>query len=279
MPWQGWTALGAGIIVLIALLYWQLIIAEGAYLGSKVVAKLYDWSAGTYERIKAFDRKYERWFLGVPLTQALAPVAQPRVLDVATGTGRLPRVLFEQQEAFQGRIVGLDYSREMLAEAAWRLTPWRARLVLIWKEASALPFPDASFDAVTCLEALEFMPDPEQVLQEMVRVLRPGGVLVTSNRIGTWALFLPGRAYDKEAFETLLQSLDLEMVRIRTWQEDYDLVWARKAGVYREGAAQTPALLRCPQCGDELWRLDDAVVCAEEHHFPIGEDDVIELEA
>jgi SAM-dependent methyltransferase len=277
MSGLGWIALGAGIAAVLAFLYWQLVIAEGAYLGSKVVARLYDWSAGSYERIKAFDPKYENWFLGTPLTQALAPVAQPQVLDVATGTGRLPRVLFKQ-ESFQGRIVGLDYSRQMLTEASRRLSTWHERLVLIWKEASTLPFPDASFDTVTCLEALEFMPDAEQALQEMVRVLRPGGVLLTSNRIGAWTAFLPGRVYTKEELEELLQSLGLEMIRIRAWQEDYDIVWALKAGVYREKPTASTSLLRCPKCGGELWRLGDTVTCAQEHHFPIGEDDVVELE-
>ena len=74
------------------------------------------------------------------------------------------------------------------------------------------------------------MPDPDHVLREMVRVLRPGGILLTTNRIGKDARWLPGRTNTSEAFEAKLHALPLEMVRTKLWQEDYDLVSAVKAG-------------------------------------------------
>ncbi len=274
-----WALVAVGAVLVLALLYWQLVIAEGAYLGAKAVAFLYDFSARTYDKIKHFQKKYERFFLGEPLSQALAQIPHPLVLDVATGTARLPHTLFDDGD-FQGRVIGLDYARNMLREAVRRTGSWSERITFVWKDASELPFPDNTFEAVTCLEALEFMPDIERTVNELVRVLRPGGLLLTTNRIGNLALFLPGRTYEKDAFEALLRDQGLEMIRTRVWQEDYDLVWARKSGVMRGASASRgwADVLRCPQCGGALISTSAYVICEQEHAFPIGEDGVIELE-
>jgi len=93
------------------------------------------------------------------------------VLDVATGTGAVARELLRQKGC---TVVGLDQSPEMLAEAARRL-PKEVRLV----EASAeqLPFPDASFDALTFTYLLRYVSDPGATLRELARVVRPGGAV------------------------------------------------------------------------------------------------------
>ena len=171
------------VIILGAFLYWQLILAEGAYMGRHIVALLYNWSANIYDRIKQFNTGYEQWFLARPLTNALFSFPNPIILDVATGTARLGRTLFPEV-SFRGNIVGLDFSRKMLVQAEAKTRIWADRVNFIWQDASELPFPDNTFETVTCLEALEFMPDPDQVLAEMVRVLRPGGIFLTTNRIG-----------------------------------------------------------------------------------------------
>src|SRR5512136_3279019 len=86
----------AVVALLAALAYWELVLAEGVHLGPRVVALLYDLVARRYDGIKQFDPAYEEWFIGEPLAQALSPVRHPLVLDVATGTGRLPRTLLAQ---------------------------------------------------------------------------------------------------------------------------------------------------------------------------------------
>src|SRR5262249_3224066 len=60
---------------------------------------------------------------------------------------------------------------------AERRYPW---LQVIEGDAAALPFADAAVDAVTMLDVLEHIPEPEEVLAEARRVLRPGGVLILS---------------------------------------------------------------------------------------------------
>jgi ubiquinone/menaquinone biosynthesis C-methylase UbiE len=273
-----WVALILGLALLGGLAYWQLVIAEGTYLGPRIVALLYDWSARAYERIKQFDAGDEQWFLGLPLTRALELVPAPLVLDVATGTGRLQRAVM-RQPAFDGRIVGLDLSRRMLREAARRTTQFADRLTYIWQDACNLPFDDDTFDAVTCLESLEFMPNPLDVLAELVRVLRPGGVLLVTNRIGHDAKLLPGRAFPRDAFQQVLQEFPLEDVKVRPWQMDYDLAWAVKAGEPRGGGIRPlPEILRCPACGGGLSRDGQAFRCTScARAYPIGEDGVIKM--
>jgi demethylmenaquinone methyltransferase / 2-methoxy-6-polyprenyl-1,4-benzoquinol methylase len=99
--------------------------------------------------------------------------AGPRdaVLDVATGTGAVARELIAQKGC---TVVGVDQSREMLAEARRRLP---AGVKLVEADADSLPFPDASFDALTFTYLLRYVPDPAATLRELARVVRSGGTI------------------------------------------------------------------------------------------------------
>jgi ubiquinone/menaquinone biosynthesis C-methylase UbiE len=276
-----WVALGLGLLVLVTLgllAYWQLIIAEGTYLGPRIVTLMYDWSAKAYERIKQYRSGDEQWFLGIPLARSLELIPAPLVLDVATGTGRLPRALL-RQPPFEGRVIGLDLSRRMLAEAVDRTAQFADRLTYIWQDARNLPFDDDTFDAVTCLEALEFTPDPQAVLAELVRVLRPGGVLLTTNRVGRDAKLLPRRSFPRQEFEALLHQFPLEDVKTQAWQMDYDLAWAIKTGKPRGGGVRPlPGILRCPACAGRVERAAAGFYCPScSHLYPVAEDGVIEM--
>lgn len=272
MTWL-WVVLGIVLIALAALAYWQLIIAEGTYLGPRVVAWTYDLVAGRYDTIKRFEPRYESWFVAGPLLEALAGVEWPRVLDVATGTGRLPLALL--RERFRGQIVGLDLSRGMLREAWRKLRPHGDQVTLLWEDASHLPFDDGAFDAVTCMESLEFMPQPLEVLSEMVRVLAPGGVLFLTNRVGREARLLPGRAIPRDALEQLLAGQRLRAIEVRHWQTNYDLALARKPGprVPRmDGGTDLVDLIRCPGCGGRLQRGGRGLSCPScARAYPIRE--------
>lgn len=274
-----------GLVAAGALVYWHLIVAEGAYLGPRVVAWTYDWVARRYDAIKQFNLADEDWFVAGPVLRGLAGMERPLVLDVATGTGRLPLALLRARLAPGGHIVGLDASRGMLRQAAAKLRPFgRERVTLIWHpmRAGHLPFADGSFDAVTCLEALEFMPSARHALAEMVRVLVPGGLLLVTNRVGSGARLLPGRTIPRSAFDGVLAGLGLQGIETRPWQVDYDLSAARKAGERRPAGHAGPdvmAVLRCPSCGDRLWAGASRLRCAAcERVFEI-EESVINLAA
>ena len=90
---------------------------------------------------------------------------------------------------------------------------------------------DSTFAAVTCLEALEFLPDDAAALGEIVRVLEPGGVLLTTRRQGPEAGYFLGRARSRDDLEALLAGLGLSEIRSQPWQVEYELVWAVKPGI------------------------------------------------
>jgi ubiquinone/menaquinone biosynthesis C-methylase UbiE len=96
-------------------------------------------------------------------------------------------------------------------------------------DAGHLPWPDASFDLVISLEALEFFPRPRRALAEMSRVLRPGGALVVSKYPDVWARALPFKGLSRHSITRLLGRLGLAEIAIREWQPGhYELVTARK---------------------------------------------------
>jgi ubiquinone/menaquinone biosynthesis C-methylase UbiE len=261
---------------IVALGWWLLVASEGVYLGRRVVVWLYDLYAGRYDDIKHYSKEYDHMLLAQPIMQDIAPVKNPLVLDAATGTARLPLALLRHRH-FQGRVVGADLSRRMLAQAAAKLNGER-RVTLIWTPAERLPFPDDTFDVVTCLEALEFMTDTEAVLRELLRVLRPGGLLFVTNRINT--RLMPGKTRTDEDMRALLESLGAERVEIEYWQVDYNRVWAHKAGTSKPTLARPLAeFLRCPNCADALMtEQGDGWSCPKCHHrAPAGADGVVEM--
>ena len=101
--------------------------------------------------------------------------AGDRVLDVACGTGVLARSLAARVGA-QGSVTGLDLNDGML-EVASRKAPQ-----ITWRQGRAeqLPFENERFDAVVSQFGLMFFADRRAALQEMMRVLRPGGRLAVA---------------------------------------------------------------------------------------------------
>jgi SAM-dependent methyltransferase len=230
-----------GLLLLLGVAgWWLLITTEGVFLGRRVVVWLYDLTAGRYDAIKQFDPDSESAFVIWPLRRRLKGPS-PLVLDVATGTGRLPYFLL-QEPSFHGRVVGLDASGKMLAAAQAKLRPFGGRAVLLRGSAGELPFAGGALDAVTCLEALEFLPDDAAALREMVRVLRPGGALLVTRRCGPEARYFLGRDRSRETFEVLLAGMGLIDILIQPWQVEYDLVWAAKPQSEADAGVPEPRL-------------------------------------
>jgi demethylmenaquinone methyltransferase / 2-methoxy-6-polyprenyl-1,4-benzoquinol methylase len=131
---------------------------------------MFDGVADRYDRtntILSFGRD-RAWRAAT--RSALDLRAGERVLDLGAGTG-----VSTQELAKSGAwVVGLDISQGML-RAGKRVRP---EVPLLAGDALALPFPDASFDAVTISFALRNVHDPAAALAEMARVTRPGGRLV-----------------------------------------------------------------------------------------------------
>lgn len=270
---------GLGLVMagLAALAWWLIIPTEGVYLGRRAVIWLYDRYAHRYDRVKNYYREYEQMYLAQPIMEAVAPHRSPLVLDVATGTGRLPLTMV-RYDRFQGRVVSIDLSREMLRQAAKNLYPYSERVDFIWSPAEDLPFADGTFDVVTCLEALEFMTDPKGVLGELARVLRPGGLLLVTQRQNT--RLMPGKIWTSGEIQTILATLGVGNAKAQIWQVDYRKVWGRKGGqAPATGARPLDELLRCPRCRDHLMqRQGNSWTCEGcGGQAKTGDDGVIEL--
>lgn len=101
----------------------------------------------------------------------LAPAEGGRWVDVGCGNGAFTALLLERAKA--ARVEGIDPSEQQVAYARERLARERARFQA--GDASALPWPDAAFDAAVMALVIFFVPEPARALAEMARVVRPGG--------------------------------------------------------------------------------------------------------
>jgi ubiquinone/menaquinone biosynthesis C-methylase UbiE len=91
-------------------------------------------------------------------------VTGKRILDVGCGRGYVEAVVHEQG----GEYVGIDFVIS------------RAGFPLVLADAAQMPFPDAIYDGVLCIDAFEHFPNPERVAHEFRRVLRPAGFVFLS---------------------------------------------------------------------------------------------------
>ncbi|MDX4953620.1 class I SAM-dependent methyltransferase [Delftia acidovorans] len=89
-------------------------------------------------------------------------------------------------------VTGIDADRHMLEAAQARAAREAATLRLALGQADTLPFPDASFDRVVAIAVLCFVPQAQQAVSEMARVLRPDGRLLIGE-VGRWNLWAARR--------------------------------------------------------------------------------------
>jgi len=147
-----------------------------------------------------FDPAFGRRFAERAL-DALVVVRGARVLDVACGTGILAR-LAAHVVGPAGRVVGIEPSPAAIA-AARRID---VTSIVDWQtwEGDRLPFPDATFDVVACQHALQRFADPVAALEDMRRVLAPGGRL----GIITWGPIEENPAFAAQLDATIKAGLD-----------------------------------------------------------------------
>jgi SAM-dependent methyltransferase len=148
-----------------------------------------DLDSQAREALRLFDVKAAGWAVkyapggalvgrlaGLSIAVSRCTQAEDRVLDLGCGTGDLARVL----AAAGLQVAGCDISGEMLVRAAREprgrggCAGW-VRLSPGWRR---LPFASAAFDVVVAASVLEYVAEPDAVLRECARVLRPGGVLL-----------------------------------------------------------------------------------------------------
>lgn len=127
-------------------------------------APIYDWSFGAFTR--------------APCRAAVAEMNRlppSRILEIGVGTGiSLP--LYERKH----RLTGIDLSEDMLERARKRVADENLSHVegLEVGDAGALAFDDGAFDAAMAMFVITVVPNPQKVLAEMERVVRPGGQVI-----------------------------------------------------------------------------------------------------
>jgi ubiquinone/menaquinone biosynthesis C-methylase UbiE len=115
------------------------------------------------------------WPQEAPLFERYGLQGALRILDLGCGTGQITRRLAQRYP--EARIVGVDILEENLARASADNAGFDARIDYRTGDAFALEFDDAAFDLVVCRHLSQAVPDFGLVLDEITRVLRPGGWL------------------------------------------------------------------------------------------------------
>ncbi|UWR44527.1 class I SAM-dependent methyltransferase [Phaeobacter inhibens] len=172
--------------------------------------------------IKAVESSYARWapvydktfgaITNVGRRRAVGYVNEHRsgrVLEVGVGTG-LSLPLYKSHL----KVTGIDFSEDMLRKAKKRVAENKLHHVeaLRQMDARALDFPDATFDTVSAMHVLSVVPDPEKVMGEIARVLKPGGKVVITNH------FLR-----EQGVLAFIERVSAPFANVLGWHSDFEL--------------------------------------------------------
>lgn len=171
-------------------------------------------------QVEAIQKSYRRWAPVYDLTfgritqggRILAAehvnAQGGSVLEVGIGTG-----LALDYYAPHVRVTGIDLSAEMLREAELRAQKGGLNTLagLHQMDAREIAFPDASFDHVAAMHIMSVVPEPERVLTEMARVVRPGGSVMIANHFA-------GRAAEGWA---IAERLAAPLANLLGWHSDF----------------------------------------------------------
>jgi len=203
---------------------------EGTGTGTRLGFRAaYDDEASATSYAQHFDPAFGRRFAERAL-DALVVVRGGRVLDVACGTGVFARMAAHVVGP-SGRVVGIDPAALAVAPAR-RIDPTS---IVDWQQwdDGRLPFDDGSFDVVACQHALHRFPDPDLILEEMRRLLPPGGRL----GITTWGPIEENPAFAAQLDAVVKAGLDESgvvdaLLDAFAWHRPEDLeMLARRAGL------------------------------------------------
>ena len=146
--------------------------------------KHFDGQAAEYDQRDTYYYSRNGKISCQDIVEQIRGLSYDSLLDVGCGTGFLIDQLTKRKAA---RYCGVDLSDEMIRVAKGKEIRGAQFLV---GSADRLPYPDESFDIVTCSQSFHHYPYPEKAMQEAKRVLKPGGLYILSDTgiggIGAW---------------------------------------------------------------------------------------------
>lgn len=149
-----------------------------SHISSRQVKRAFSGAAGTYDEHAVLQREVaDRLLQHLEFTK----IDPHRILDIGCGTGHFTRLL--NQRFKKADITALDLSENMVRHtnrAHSRRMPWHGKRHHIVSDACLLPFSDGSFDLVCSNLTMQWTSDPTVMMQEMRRVLAPGGLMLFS---------------------------------------------------------------------------------------------------
>ncbi len=191
--------------------------------------KFWDIYAPIYERAMRADRKiYAYMYNRIPQV-----IAGKKVLEIATGPGLLAKRVAHAAD----KMIATDYSSGMIREAQKGTCPQNLSFEVV--DARNLPYEEDSFDAVLIANALHLIPEPEQVLVEIRKVLKEDGILIAPNfvehnkgvisRIWSTILKIVGVRFEQqwsaEEYKAFLQNNGWNLVKCQEMQARIPIVY------------------------------------------------------
>ncbi len=176
-------------------------------------------AGGAYDEVAAvyddFARVWDRHIAAPALAQVTRLIEErvspgAVVLDAGAGTGERTLAILEHSQP--GNVIAFDASAAMLDVAKSKMHD--PRVSFVQGDVRHLPFADNTFDMVVCTWVIEIMDDPRAVVQEFIRIIKPGGVVIYAfcslpeGRVGNVLKYVVAKASSEESPLTHLLSKD-----------------------------------------------------------------------
>ncbi|KAB2866789.1 MAG: class I SAM-dependent methyltransferase [Anaerolineae bacterium] len=211
-----------GIVGLLVSGFLFILMTDGRYFGKALMYRVYDRIGPAIFGSRSEANDWQNLLTHLHLR------GDEQVLDVGTAVGDLPLTIAAQAD-FHGHATGIDWSPRMMdaanAEAEKRGLSARVDFRIV-DVRQPLPFDGNSFDVIFCFGLIETLPNPQALLQEFSRLLKPHGILTLSLYKGwlSWSA-----ALDLEWYQTHLADLGRPLQEIQTlpFRNSQDVVVAK----------------------------------------------------
>jgi len=195
------------------------------YLGRKIRQEPDKWSHWydmEHKRNWSYsgERLSPKWFRHWQAEYVKAEVVGPLILDIGAGAGTYTIMLAQEGHM----VTWCDISEEALKQAKFFANKFGVNdnVNFCLADCQNLPIDDNYFDSVWAGEIIEHVPQPENVIKEALRVLKPDGKLIISTPIGDWPHYDPMHlhAFDDESITKLLKPWEKQVKKFEKIEEE-----------------------------------------------------------